>query len=369
MTTPPTVTLLLAGDVMTGRGIDQILAHPVEPTLYEQWMRSAMGYLDLAEKVNGPISRPASWSYIWGDALAGIARRSPALRIVNLETAVTANDEAWPKGINYRMAPANVPCLTAAGLNCCTLANNHVMDWGEAGLVETLGALEAVGIATAGAGRDWESASMPARFTLASGQRVLVHAAAMPSCGVPADWIAEEQHPGVNIISDTGRALGDVGGRIRRDLRKGDIVSYSVHWGGNWGYEVPSADRVFAHRLIDAGVDLVHGHSSHHPKGIEVYNGRPILYGCGDLINDYEGIAGHEGYRPDLVMIYLVEMDPNLGGLISLDMLPFCIARFRLNTPAATDIARLARTMDRICRPLGTSVEVTAEGTLHLLWR
>jgi poly-gamma-glutamate synthesis protein (capsule biosynthesis protein) len=126
---------------------------------------------------------------------------------------------------------------------------------------------------------------------------------------------------------------------------------------------------VFAHRLIDAGVDLVHGHSSHHPKGIEVFNGRPILYGCGDLINDYEGIAGHENYRPDLVMIYLVEIDANAGQLVSLEMLPFRMARFRLNTPAATDIARLARTMDRICRPLGTRVEVTAEGTLHLLWR
>jgi poly-gamma-glutamate capsule biosynthesis protein CapA/YwtB (metallophosphatase superfamily) len=60
--------------------------------------------------------------------------------------------------------------------------------------------------------------------------------------------------------------------------------------------------RQFAHALIDeAGFDLVHGHSSHHPKAIEVHHGRIILYGCGDFITDYEGIKGYESFRDDLV--------------------------------------------------------------------
>jgi poly-gamma-glutamate synthesis protein (capsule biosynthesis protein) len=79
--------------------------------------------------------------------------------------------------------------------------------------------------------------------------------------------------------------------RVAAVVRTGDIVVVSIHWGPNWGYHVPSSHRRFARALIDrAGVHVIHGHSSHHPLGIEVYRNRPILYGCGDLINDYEGI-------------------------------------------------------------------------------
>ena len=72
----------------------------------------------------------------------------------------------------------------------------------------------------------------------------------------------------------------------------------SVHWGSNWGYDIPREQTVFAHRLIDeAGVDIIHGHSSHHVRAIEVYKDRLILYGCGDFLNDYEGISGYEEFR------------------------------------------------------------------------
>ena len=75
----------------------------------------------------------------------------------------------------------------------------------------------------------------------------------------------------------------------------------SIHWGDNWGYDIPREQTTFAHKLIDeAGVDVIHGHSSHHPKGIEVYKDKPIIYGCGDFIDDYEGISGYENFRDDL---------------------------------------------------------------------
>ena len=83
--------------------------------------------------------------------------------------------------------------------------------------------------------------------------------------------------------------------------RAGDIVVVSIHWGGNRGYAIPSAQTRFAHKLIDAaGVDIIHGHSSHHVKGIEICKDKPIIYGCGDFLTDYEGISGQEGYRGDL---------------------------------------------------------------------
>lgn len=72
--------------------------------------------------------------------------------------------------------------------------------------------------------------------------------------------------------------------------RPGDRVVLSLHWCGNWGYEIAREHRDFAHAVIDeAGIDLLHGHSSHHPMGIELYHGKAILYGCGDFLNDYEG--------------------------------------------------------------------------------
>jgi poly-gamma-glutamate synthesis protein (capsule biosynthesis protein) len=114
----PGVTLFLCGDVMTGRGIDQVLAHPGKPHLQEQYVRAS-----------GPIERPVASEYIWGDALAELERVRPDARIVNLETAVTTAEDAWPgKAVHYRMHPANVSCLTAARIDCCVLANNHVLD-------------------------------------------------------------------------------------------------------------------------------------------------------------------------------------------------------------------------------------------------
>jgi len=133
------VTLFLCGDVMTGRGVDQILPHPSAPHLYESAARSARSYVEIAEAATGPIARPVDAAYIWGDALSELERVQPRARIINLETAVTTSEDAWPdRGIHYRMHPKNVGCLTAARIDCCELANNHVLDWGAAGLVETL---------------------------------------------------------------------------------------------------------------------------------------------------------------------------------------------------------------------------------------
>src|SRR5262245_35993372 len=157
-----TTKLFLCGDVMTGRGVDQILPRSCPPRLYEPFVSSAIDYVTLAERAHGPIPRPVDHAYVWGDALAICDEERPDARIINLETAVTTSEDAAPKGINYRMHPGNVPLLSAAGIDCCTLANNHVLDWGEAGLLETLDVLERAGIRTAGAGRDEATAQAPA---------------------------------------------------------------------------------------------------------------------------------------------------------------------------------------------------------------
>lgn len=355
-------TLMLCGDVMTGRGIDQILPHPSDPILYEDYVTTALGYVELAEGVNGPIERPVAFDYIWGDALELLRRPDPLL--VNLETAVTRSGLHWPKGINYRMHPDNLPCLTAAGIDCCVLANNHVMDWGEAGLTETLDVLRTAGIATAGAGRNAEQASAPAVLPLPGGGRVLVYAVGRISSGVPPEWAASRERPGVAFLAEASPAeAARLMARIARDKRRGDIVVCSIHWGGNWGYGIDPADRRLAHQLIEAGVDVVHGHSSHHPKAIEVHAGKPILYGCGDFLNDYEGIGNGRGIRSDLALLYLIEIEG--GALAGLDMVPFRIRRFRLNRAGAAEAEELRQVMDRQCRRFGGSVTL-GDGILTL---
>lgn len=366
------VTLFLCGDVMTGRGVDQILPHPGDPRLLEPYVNSALDYLRLAEEASGPIAKPVEFGYIWGDALAELERERPDARIINLETAVTSSDDAWPgKGINYRMHPANAPCLAAAGIDCCVLANNHVLDWGYRGLAETLDTLRGSGIRPAGAGGDETEAAAPAAIELPAAGRVLVFAFGAESAGVPRQWAATRTRGGVNLLRDLSPGTADaIARRVGAARRGGDIVVASIHWGGNWGYEVSREERNFAHRLIDSGAaDVVHGHSSHHPRALEVYRDKPIVYGCGDFLNDYEGISGHESFRPDLALMYFATLDPATARLDRLVLAPMRIGRFRVNRAHDEDARWLAAALDREARRFGSRVEKTApDGRLFVRW-
>lgn len=354
---------------MTGRGIDQVLPHSVDPALHEPYVKTARRYVALAEEAHGSVPAPVSWDYLWGDALAELAIVSPAARIINLETAITTSDQWWPtKGIHYRMHPGNLPVLTAAGIDVCALANNHVLDWGRAGLLETLNALADHDLAVAGAGRDAESAANPAALETGAG-RLLVFSWGTPGAGVPGAWAAGPREPGVNVLRQLNAASADrVIEEIGSSRAPGDRVVVSIHWGGNWGYDVPAEQRDFAHRLIDSGVvDVIHGHSSHHPKGVEVYRDRLILYGAGDFLNDYEGIGGRTDFRGDLTLMYFPELSAD-GSLDRLRMTPMRIRRFRLERPPPADVEWLVATMDRESRKLASQVERTDEDRLEVLF-
>jgi poly-gamma-glutamate synthesis protein (capsule biosynthesis protein) len=363
--------VMLSGDVMTGRGIDQILPHPGGPRLYEPYVKDARQYVELAEQVNGPIPRPTEYAYIWGDALDELRQRSPMLKIINLETSVTASDRYWrEKGIHYRMHPRNLPCLQAAGIDCCVLANNHVLDWGHAGLEETLASLKRAGLQSAGAGMHDTAAAAPAVLAAGSDRRVIVFAFAHASSGVPGSWAATAVRPGVNLLPDftaaTAERIGESVSALKQDR---DIAVASIHWGGNWGYDIPPTHRNFARALIDhAGIDVVHGHSSHHPLGMEVHRGRLILYGCGDLINDYEGIRGYTDYRPDLALLYFLSFTSADQRLTTVDLVPMRLARMRLHRASRADASWLRAMLEREGERLGTSVEISPQGSLQLRW-
>lgn len=366
-TSTATLLISLSGDVMTGRGIDQILPHPGDPTLYESYATSALDYLALAEARSGPIPKPVEPGYIWGDALEEWRLRQPDVRLINLETAITTSDEYWPgKAVHYRMHPANVEVLQVAGIDVCALANNHSLDWGYAGFSETLQTLRQAGIQTAGVGQDLEQAKTPAIVEIAGKGRVIIFAFGHPSSGIPAEWAATPEKPGLHLLSDLGEStIEQIREMVASVKGPGDIVVVSIHWGSNWGYEIPSEQVTFAQQLIErAGVDLVHGHSSHHARPIQVYRGKLIIYGAGDLINDYEGIGGYEYFRSDLALLYLARVDPQTGMLGELRIVPLQIRKFRLNRVSPSDAAWLNETLNRYGEQFGTQVELQPDLSL-----
>lgn len=362
------MTLFLCGDVMLGRGIDQILPHPSDPILKESYVRDARDYVALAEAENGRMPRPVDFPYVWGDALAELEHVSPDFRIINLETSVTVSKCFWAeKDIHYRMHPQNIPCLKAARIDCAVLANNHILDFGYQGLTETVAALNGAGIKTAGAGQNSERAAEPAVLDGGRQNRVLVYAYGHASSGVSVDWSADWDKPGVNFLpnlSDT--ILLDVQKNVATWKQPGDTAIFSIHWGANWGYDVDPVHRQFAHDLIDkAAIDVVYGHSSHHAKGLEVYQGKLILYGCGDFINDYEGIAGYEAFRDDLTLMYFLHLNPN-GSLMALEMVPMQIRQFRLQSASSADAQWLYEVLKREGEKFGARIELTSQNVLLL---
>ena len=365
------VTLFLCGDVMTGRGIDQILPYPGDPTLHEPSIRDAADYVKLAERFTGAIPRPCQLDYIWGDALKHLRQEAPQAIITNLETAITHSDTHWDgKDVHYKMSPENIGCLTSAGINCCVLANNHMLDWGIPGLLETLDTLEKAKIKHAGAGRNLREAQAPAILETGECERVIVFSLGSTSSGIPMAWSAEEDRPGLNVIetqrNDPIRILAQ---QIDKIKRPGDIVIVSIHWGGNWGYKIPGNQKEFAHRLVDeARVDILHGHSSHHVKAIEVYKERLILHGCGDFLNDYEGIGGYENFRGDLGLMYFAEINPSTGQLLALRMIPTQVRRFRVTHATAGDSKWLEALLNREGKRFGTAIQRSAENILTLCW-
>jgi poly-gamma-glutamate synthesis protein (capsule biosynthesis protein) len=265
------------------------------------------------------------------------------------------------------MHPENAACLAAAGVDVCVLANNHVLDFGRSGLVETLRLLQYLDIGVAGAGESLEEARKPAVRPLPGGGRLIVTACGHESSGIPEDWAATAGEAGVDRVPDLGPATAAaVAGRATAGRQAGDVCLVSIHWGDNWGYDVTPDQVAFAHQLVDAGVDIVHGHSSHHVRPIEIYRGRLILYGCGDFIDDYEGITGHESFRSDLSLMFFPSVDAATGRLASLAITPMQVRQLCLHRASPEDGRWLRDTLNRINARFGVQADLDSAGTLQL---
>ena len=353
--------IFIVGDVMTARGIDMIQKYSCDPKIYEDNGLNAHDYVNLAERVNGKIPQQRNISYIWGDAIAILQEKHPDVRIINLETSVTISIIPSPvKSIHYKMHPKNLSVLNVAEIDCCVLSNNHTADWGIDGLVETIVSLKEYGVAFVGAGCSLDEAKQPAILQPQDViGRVLVFAYGHESSGIPESWKATKKSAGLSMIdfSDMKMAIKEVHENVKKHKKINDIAVLSIHWGENWGYDVDSNFVTFAHGVIDqGGIDIIHGHSSHHAKAIEVYNGKLIMYGAGDFINDYEGIGGHEEYRGDLALMYFADVECTTGKLREMRMVPTQMKQLRVHRASDVDITWLQNTMSRECHRFGCDV-------------
>jgi poly-gamma-glutamate capsule biosynthesis protein CapA/YwtB (metallophosphatase superfamily) len=307
-----------------------------------------VGDVMLGRLVNRAL-KAVSPDYPWGDTLDII--RGADLRFCNLECALSDRGSPWsltPKMFHFRTDARNVAVLKRAGIDAVSLANNHILDFEDEGLIDTIAILDGNGIAYAGAGRNLAEAQRPALLRVRD--RTIAFFAFTDN---EPGWEAKPSRPGILYLpvdlSDE-RVMRFLG-RVAEARREADLVVVSAHWGPNWGYEPPEEHVALAHALVEAGAGIVFGHSPHVVRGIEVRRGRPILYSTGDFIDDY---AVDEIERNDRSFIFVVAMDESGTGVADLELYPTTIGRFQANRARGREARAISAKMQELCEARST---------------
>ena len=356
---PRTFTLNFMGDTMLGRLVDQMFPQhvnePSEARIAKSFRTSNARLTDY-----GPNSP-------WGNTLSLLY--SADLNILNLETSATTHPTKWPnKVFNYRMHPENITALQAAKISYAGLANNHTLDFCEPGLLETVRTVNKACIAFAGAGETQEEATRPAVLRVPGSDQSISHEVHIwAAADHPQEWA---KVPTFHFIDYSQKTRDRLKGLITKSISKAPALKiFSVHWGPNYSWRPAQEIRDLAHFLIDScGIDIVHGHSSHHVQGVENYKGRLIIYGCGDFVDDY---ALTPEYRNDISGIWRVTVEESSGAgdkgslsLKKLEMFPTKIDRFmarRLGN-SEVDFDWVCGKIKKLSADLGTAVEVESDG-------
>ncbi len=198
--------------------------------------------------------------------------------VVNLECSVTRIGTAVPKEFNFHGDPAALPYLKRGGVEVANMANNHSYDFGPEALVDTRRNIESAGIAAVGAGKD------PAQAE----QAAILHVKGWTIAVVGFDKVVDPFPEAIAAPGHPGTACGhDVDCMVaatKRAAAMSDLVIVDIHWGVEL-YTQPTPDDVaIAHRLIDAGADIIFGGHSHRLQPMQTYKGRPIFFSLGNFV-------------------------------------------------------------------------------------
>jgi len=290
---------------------------------------------------------------MWDDLLPHLAQAD--LRIVNLECALTGHSAQWSrtgKMFHFRADPKAVRVLQVADIDACVLANNHILDFEERGLLDTLHVLRANGIRYAGAGPNAAKAAAPAMLEVQGASPCTVALLSFTD-NEPA-FAADATHPGTNYLEVAldQKTLARVSDSITQAREQGaDLVVFSNHWGGNFVERPAPEFRDFAKRVIELGADIYYGHSAHICQGIEIYRGKPILYDTGNFIDDY---AVHPQLRNDHSCLFKVMFER--GTLKRIELLPVSLDTGYVALAHGKEFEVICARMEMLCAEFGTKL-------------
>jgi poly-gamma-glutamate capsule biosynthesis protein CapA/YwtB (metallophosphatase superfamily) len=317
---------------------------------------ACLGDIMLGRGVNQLISKRSPENF-WGTTLP-ILQSADAV-IANLECAITPHQQQYnraPKGFYFRADPAAINLLKAANIRLVSLANNHVLDFQEQGLLDTIHYLDAAGIRHAGAGRNLREATTPVILDLG-----VLKIGFIALTDNQPDFAATREHPGTDYLSIPADSLSltwleNEAAQLRQAGAK--LVILSAHWGHNMISRPSPQFRDFAHAVIDAGIDVFHGHSAHLFQGVEVYQKGLILYDTGDFLDDY---AVAPSLRNDWSFIFLLEVTPE-GSLQQLRLLPVRLYSGQANLAEGEEFTAICERMQQLCCEFKTPIQHTPEG-------
>ncbi len=324
----PALRFIAVGDIMLGRGVGMRLQK------YGSYGRAFEDVSDILKQ---------------GDVV-----------FANLESPLTESTHSLdPKRkIVLKAKPEAVSALTGAGFNLLSIANNHMMDYYETGLFDTMSILNANHILFAGSGKNIDEARKPAiieKNGLKIGLLAYSDMADLIFAGDPyLKYSADKNKSGISprkyeaVREDVQKLRGQV-----------DLLAVSLHWGVEDSFTVTDEQREFAHKLIDDGVDLILGHHPHQFQGIEIYKGKPIFYSMGNFLFDQNESENMESF--------IIDMRYKGTELTDLSATPVRIldksyVEVQTGTKAANIIAR----QSELCRDLGTPPEVVNDRLVFL---
>jgi poly-gamma-glutamate capsule biosynthesis protein CapA/YwtB (metallophosphatase superfamily) len=299
---------------------------------------------------------------LWGDTVPLL--EAADLRIINLESPLTYYERPWtrtPKYPHFRAPPSAIETLLAARIDACSLANNHIVDFEEQGLLDTIEHLDDAGIRHAGAGRDREEASAPAVLSVPGERRQRVGLLAFTDNMPP--FAAGDDRPGTNYlpVSSEPEVLRRVEVAVSSLREMGaDTIIFSNHWGPNRVLRPKGHFRSFAHAVMDRDVDVYYGHSAHVFQGVELYRGKPILYDTGDFIDDY---PIHPELRNDWSFLFRISVEG--GTFARLELTPVKLRYARVGLATGEERERILQRMEELSSEMDTSF-VRREGSLVL---
>jgi poly-gamma-glutamate synthesis protein (capsule biosynthesis protein) len=274
------------------------------------------------------------------------------MNIVNLETALTQSEKKVSKVFNFKAAPDKVKTLTEAHITFVNLANNHILDYSEEGLVETLHVLRDAGIHYAGAGMNREEAEKPC-FIKKNNLRVGI----LGFTDNEREWSADLSKSGINYIDISSKHYRQkVLEAILRVRVKTDVVVVSIHWGPNMREEPPHDFIAFAHDMVEMGADIIHGHSAHIFQGVEVYHNKLVLYDTGDFVDDY---VVHQVLKNNHSFLFTVEVTRK--GIERLKLIPVLISKYQVNQATGKSYEWSIKRMQQLSVRFGTTVSDTGE--------